>query len=79
MGLGINPKDALTLISLVISMFGGKKNKRKALDIFPLINQAILQWESGVRDKLQVMAQTDPMIGQFKATLDQIYSVSRRP
>ncbi len=61
----------LPLIAGLISMFGGRKAKKKAKALYPAIAEAVQLWPI-VGPKLDALANEDPDIRRFRQLVDSV-------
>jgi hypothetical protein len=61
----------LPLVAQLIQLFGGKKAKKKARVIYPLIGEAITLWPD-VRTALEQLAEQDMNVKRFRTIIDQV-------
>jgi len=61
----------IPLLAQLISLFGGKKAKKKARNIYPMILEGINLWPE-VKLSLDKYAADDPAIARFRLIVDQV-------
>jgi len=61
----------LPFVAQLLTLFGGKKTKKKARALYPMILEAIQLWPK-VAPKLEAAAAGDPDVARFRAIVDEV-------